>query len=58
VEAGAADAALARHLGIDVRAPCLVLERRTWNGARLVTAARIAYPGARHRLIGRYTPRA
>jgi len=57
VEAIAADAALARHLGIDAGAPCLMLERRTWNGVRLVTAARIAYPGARHRLIGRFTPR-
>ncbi len=56
VAAIAADAALARRLAIPEGAPCLMLERRTWQGARLVTEARIAYPGDRHRLVGRFRP--
>lgn len=56
VAAVAADAALASRLGIAAGAPCLVLERRTWQGARLVTEARLHYPGERHRLVGRFRP--
>ncbi|MFL1460694.1 histidine utilization repressor [Roseococcus sp. DSY-14] len=56
VAAIAADPPLARRLGIAAGAPCLLLERRTWQGARLVTEARIAYPGERHRLVGRFRP--
>jgi len=56
VAAVAADAAVAARLGIAEGAPCLVLERRTWQGARLVTEARLIHPGERHRLVGRFRP--
>lgn len=56
VAAMAADAALARRLGIAEGAPCLLLERRTWQGTRLVTEARLHFPGDRHRLVGRFRP--
>jgi GntR family histidine utilization transcriptional repressor len=56
IRAVAADKDLARRLGVAQGAPCLVLERRTWLGARLVTEATIAYPGDRHRMVGRFAP--
>ncbi|WP_439497196.1 UTRA domain-containing protein [Bosea sp. (in: a-proteobacteria)] len=36
--------------------PCLLVERRTWNQDRPVTAVRLLYPGGRHRFIGRFGP--
>ncbi|WP_207536632.1 histidine utilization repressor [Sabulicella rubraurantiaca] len=51
-----ADAALAQRLQVERGAACLLLERRTWQSGRLVTEARIAYPGNRHRLVGRFGP--
>lgn len=36
--------------------PCLLVERRTWNQDRSVTAVRLLYPGGRHRFIGRFGP--
>lgn len=36
--------------------PCLLVERRTWNQDRPVTAVRLLYPGERHRFIGRFGP--
>jgi GntR family histidine utilization transcriptional repressor len=56
VQACAADAASARHLDVPRGLACLVLERRTWQSGRLVTEARITYPGDRHRLVGRFSP--
>ncbi len=53
--ARSADAALAKLLAIPDEAACLVLERRTWYGGRLVTDVRITYPGERHRLVGRFS---
>ncbi len=51
-----ADRALARNLAVAAGAACLVLERRTWQAGAFVTEARIAYPGDRHRLVGRFSP--
>ncbi len=36
--------------------PCLLVERRTWNQDRPVTAVRLLYPGPRHRFVGRFGP--
>lgn len=54
VEAVLPDAAEARLLGINRGEPCLLIRRRTWSGARLVTSARLIYPGSRYRLEGRF----
>ncbi|HRK25629.1 MAG TPA: UTRA domain-containing protein [Beijerinckiaceae bacterium] len=46
---------LAKRLGLAAGTACLVIERRTWQGAVLVTEARLYYPGEQHRLVGRFT---
>jgi GntR family histidine utilization transcriptional repressor len=51
-----ADARLARRLGVERHAACLVLERRTWHNSAFLTEARIHYPGTGHRLVGRFSP--
>jgi GntR family histidine utilization transcriptional repressor len=43
-------------LEIEPGAPCLLVERRTWNQDRPVTAVRLLYPGPRHRFVGRFGP--
>jgi len=53
--ARAADPTLAKLLAIPDAAACLMLERRTWYRGKLVTDVRIAYPGDRHRLAGRFS---
>jgi GntR family histidine utilization transcriptional repressor len=37
-------------------AACLVLERRTFQGDRVVTWARLTHPGDRHRMTERFSP--
>ncbi|HWV34913.1 MAG TPA: histidine utilization repressor [Thermomicrobiales bacterium] len=56
ITAVGADARLARMLAIPEGAPCLSIERRTWNSSSIVTWVRIAYPAANHSLIARFTP--
>jgi len=51
-----ADAKLHKRLHVATGSACLVLERRTWQAGGFLTEARIAYPGERHRLIGRFSP--
>jgi GntR family histidine utilization transcriptional repressor len=51
-----ADGAMAKRLQVSTGAACIVLERRTWQAGNLVTEARIAYPGERHHLVGRFSP--
>ncbi len=51
-----ADAKLHKLLQVATGSACLVLERRTWQAGVFLTEARIAYPGERHRLIGRFSP--
>lgn len=43
-------------LDISVGEPCLLVERRTWNQLKPVTAVRLLYPGFRHRFVGRFGP--
>jgi GntR family transcriptional regulator, histidine utilization repressor len=56
VRAVGADRGPAKLLGIAVGAPCLLLERRTWQAGSFVTEACITYPGDRHHLVGRFSP--
>lgn len=58
VRAVSADSLLAKCLHIETGSACLVLERRTWQAGAFVTEARIAYPGDRHHLVGRFSPAA
>jgi GntR family histidine utilization transcriptional repressor len=51
-----ADTKLHKRLQVETGAACLVLERRTWQAGAFITEARIAYPGDRHRLVGRFSP--
>jgi GntR family histidine utilization transcriptional repressor len=43
-----------RLLQIPADEPCLMIRRRTWSERRLVTSARLLYPGSRYRLEGRF----
>jgi GntR family transcriptional regulator, histidine utilization repressor len=52
--AASGDAANALKLALG--APCLVMERRTWNAAHPVTFVRLTYPGDAHELVARFTP--
>ena len=54
VQAVAAPADIARALGIEKNAPCLLVTRRTWSGGRLASIARLHHPGERFRLAGRF----
>ena len=54
ISAIAADRKAAAALNIAVGAPCLVIERHTWRGARTLTAVRLTYPGQAHRLVARF----
>lgn len=45
-----------RHLlQLEEHEPCLLIHRRTWSGSRVVTSARLIYPGSRYQLFGRFT---
>ena len=46
----------AEALGIPEGAPCLVIERRTWNADHVVTFVRLTYAGASHSLVARFGP--
>ena len=52
-----ADPALARRLDIPAGAPCLTLDRRTWQGGELITEVRLTYPASRHRFTSRFAQR-
>jgi GntR family histidine utilization transcriptional repressor len=49
VEASMPDPAICLLLDIAPGQPCLLLRRRTWSGGRVASAARLIYPGNRHR---------
>ena len=57
IRAVGATVEIAAVLGIAVGAPCLEMERRTWNLDRPVTVARLSYPGDAHSLVARFSPR-
>ena len=56
VEATCASAETAARLEIRTGDPCLVLTRRTWRGAEVVTFVRCTHPGSRYRLSTRFQP--
>ncbi|MED5548411.1 MAG: histidine utilization repressor [Pseudomonadota bacterium] len=56
VSAVNADTELARRLGVEPGAACLVLERRTFQGNDVVTYARLTHPGSRHSMTERFSP--
>ena len=47
---------VAKMLGIEPDAPCLVVERRTQNDLGNVTWAKLWYAGDNHRLVATFTP--
>ncbi|MEA9979375.1 MULTISPECIES: histidine utilization repressor [unclassified Pseudomonas] len=53
VEASHPSSDESRHLQIDTNEPCLVLMRRTWSGAKIVTYVRLVHPSSRYRLGSR-----
>ncbi len=55
VEAVSANAEQRELLALGEQEPCLVIHRRTWHGSRVVTAARLFYPGSRYQLFGRFS---
>jgi GntR family histidine utilization transcriptional repressor len=56
IRAESADARTARLMRIERGTACLVIERRTWQGRKAITLARLVHPGARHALTGRFRP--
>jgi len=57
ISARGASGPAAGALGVAMGTPCLVIERRTWNEAHVVTFVRLTYPGESHTLIARFGPR-
>lgn len=51
-----ATAGVARALGLQAGAACLVLERRTWRGDDKITFVRLSFPGDAYDLVARFTP--
>jgi GntR family histidine utilization transcriptional repressor len=56
IRARAADAKTAKRMQVDVGAPCLCIERRTWSADVPVTFVRLTYPGETHELVARFSP--
>lgn len=56
ISAIGASGSIAKALELREGAPCLRMERRTWNLARPVTVARLTYPGDAHVFVARFTP--
>lgn len=54
VEAVAPAPVECRLLKIEPAEPCLLMRRRTWWDQRVVSAARLLYPGTRYRLEGQF----
>ena len=56
ISALAADEYQAQHLGIEVGAACLLLERQTWRGGEGITYVRQLFPGDAYNLLARFSP--
>ena len=56
ISARAAPPDIAERLAVAPGTACLVVERRTWNGATPVTFGRFWYPGDEHSLEGSFRP--
>lgn len=55
IEADLPSREVARHLGIAVTDPVLVLNRRTWSGGRVASVARLIHPARLYRLSGKFS---
>ena len=58
IAAVAADALTARVLELDLGAPCLLVERRTWRGDETLTIAKQVFRGDAFDLTARFGPSA
>jgi GntR family histidine utilization transcriptional repressor len=47
---------IAKALGVEPGAACLLVERRTWSSGNIVTHVTLNYPGDSHSLIGKFSP--
>ena len=56
LEAILPDSKTMKLLKIGHNEPCLLLRRRTWAGGKVVTLAKLIYPGSRYRIGGRFRP--
>lgn len=56
IAAADADARIAGLLDVPAGTACLVIDRRTWRSGQPITAVRLWYPGARQKLVARFTP--
>lgn len=56
IRATGADSRTADALDLAEGAPCLVVERKTWDARRAITHVAITYPGESHALVARFTP--
>ncbi|PIJ48688.1 histidine utilization repressor [Erwinia sp. OLTSP20] len=54
VEAVLPDARQCALLMLEQDEPCLLIRRQTWSDTRIVTYARLLYPGSRYKLVGRF----
>ncbi|MBJ7222214.1 MULTISPECIES: histidine utilization repressor [unclassified Brenneria] len=54
VEAILPDAQQCGNLALEPHEPCLLIRRQTWSDAKIVTYARLLYPGSRYKLLGRF----
>jgi len=54
IMAEAASGPIARRLEIVARSPCLIVERRTWNGKVPITFTRLWHPAGSRKLSGRF----
>ncbi|QKJ86502.1 Histidine utilization repressor [Paramixta manurensis] len=54
VEAVLPDARQRKYLSLDEHEPCLLIRRQTWSDAKIVTYAKLLYPGSRYKLLGRF----
>jgi len=41
-------------LAIEAQEPCLLIRRQTWSDSKVVTYAKLLYPGSRYKLLGRF----
>lgn len=56
IRAVASDKTTSEYLSVPVGTACLVIERRTWNGAHFITAVEVTYPGDKHELVAQFSP--
>jgi GntR family histidine utilization transcriptional repressor len=54
IEAVLANAAERKLLDIERGEPCLRVNRRTWSNGKVVSTARLLYPGSRYQIGGRF----